>query len=733
MFHGMIKKCTVAVITGMLGSVLFVASVAAAAEANGIGEVQTREIKVTATRTEKDLLEVPMSVGVVTGGDQAGNPQTNVAEMLARIPGVTVMDGGMPGGKRVMIRGESPMRSLLLINGIKVSEQKSMSGSAILLDSSQIERIEVIKGPASVLYGSEALGGVINIITKKGGDKPIGFSQEVVFDSSNDSWDLQSALYGSYNGFNYRFTASGINAHDLHGADDTVRNSRYKNRYYSGQVGYDWDKGNVFLRADRYESRINIPTNYASGVIRHGSNAGMNNLTAVSLDLPKWDRESVSGGFEVREINDYLAKIKLNGFAQNMEKQFRNSVDVHNWTTTPMGSMIVDVVQNIETINDQDSYGGSLQTEWNFGGNHYVVAGLDYNLDKLDAKDNRLGGYTYIQPPMGSPTMRPSAPAYYRYKVQQQTLGAFIQDDWTFLPGWTATLGLRETWVNSELQSNDNPNLANNGDKNDSKLVGNLGLVYSGIKDVALRASWSQGYRFPALNQLYLGTVHGQTGNTLPNPDLSPETSNSFEIGARVAKKSWNFDVAAFYTDSRDYITTQDLNDGSGDSIFANIDKSRTFGLELAVDYTFSDWNLTPYASATWLNRRYENHITDINGNSVSYKTNRTGTPALQGVLGIRWQHELAKDLVLFTDAYSRVAAKAKSYSYDSTYSGDFQTTREGGWGTLNFTTGIEGKGDYKWHLTLSLRNLLNKNYTQASNTIEDPGFHAVIATGIQF
>ena len=725
MFYSMFKRhtlwCALAVFT-LSGSSAHAAT----------DEVQTREVKVTATRTEKDLMEVPMSVGVITVAAQKTNPQTSVAEMLAHIPGVTVMDGGMPGGKRVMIRGESPMRSLVLIDGIKVSEQKSMSGSAILIDTSQIERIEVIKGPASVLYGSEAIGGVVNIITKKGGDKPIGFTQNFIYDSSNNGLEIQSAVFGSYKGFNYRFTASGVNADDRWAADGRIFNSGYMNRYFSGQLGYDWDKGSVYLRADKYKSEISIPTSIVSGYHSVGSYAGNNSTTTVELDLPKWNRDSISGGVELRELNDYLAKIKLNGHYQNMEKKFNNNINVHV-TPTGMGPT-VDVLTKTRTINDQDSYGGSFQTEWTLGDSHYVIVGMDYNKDNLDAKDIRLGGRTQITPPFGVPSIIPIATGNYRYKASQEVIGAFIQDEWTFHEDWALTLGLRETWVRSEFKRNNSPVLAligSTGDASDSKLVGNAGLVYSGIKDVALRAMWSQGYRFPALNQLYLGTVHGSTTPTYPNPDLSPETSNSFEIGARIAKPDWNVDIAAFYTHSQNYITTKSAGSYN---IFTNMDSAETFGIEFAADYTFRPWNLTSYTTVTWLHREYENEVSLVNGGGrKSYKTSLTDTPPLQGAVGVKWQKEVFAATNLFTDLNLHWAAKAKSYSYDADYTGRFQTTNSHAWHTLNFTVGLQGTEEHKWNVALSLRNILNKNYRQAGNGVDDPGFHAVLAVGYEF
>ena len=129
--------------------------------------VQTSEVTVTAGRVEQQLLEVPMAVTVVTNQEIQESSARNVGELLEDIPGVMVNNAGSQGLKRVSIRGEDTFRTLTLIDGQKISEQKSMSGASILIDPSSIERIEVIKGPASVLYGSDALGGVVNIITKK--------------------------------------------------------------------------------------------------------------------------------------------------------------------------------------------------------------------------------------------------------------------------------------------------------------------------------------------------------------------------------------------------------------------------------------------------------------------------------------------------------------------------------------------------------------------------------------
>lgn len=167
--------------------------------------VQTSEVTVTAGRVEQQLLEVPMAVTVVTNQEIQESAARNVGELLEDIPGVMVNNAGSQGLKRVSIRGEDTFRTLTLIDGQKISEQKSMSGASILIDPSSIERIEVIKGPASVLYGSDALGGVVNIITKKGSKKPFEAEGSVAWNGAGHGWAETISLGGTYKGLNYHW------------------------------------------------------------------------------------------------------------------------------------------------------------------------------------------------------------------------------------------------------------------------------------------------------------------------------------------------------------------------------------------------------------------------------------------------------------------------------------------------------------------------------------------------
>ena len=132
--------------------------------------VRIEKMVISGTKTAHPLSEVPLSISIIDEQKLKRNTSSTAGDLFRDIPGIEILDtGALAGQKRIMIRGESGSRVLVLIDGQKISEQKSMDGAALLMDINSIERVEVIKGPASVLYGSEGMGGVINVITKKEG------------------------------------------------------------------------------------------------------------------------------------------------------------------------------------------------------------------------------------------------------------------------------------------------------------------------------------------------------------------------------------------------------------------------------------------------------------------------------------------------------------------------------------------------------------------------------------
>lgn len=240
-------------LAALLPSLLTVS--AAQANQESVEEKEGDTMVVSASRSEKPLWESPVSIQVVDRQALDKLTGDSVAEALRDVPGVEIYDNALAGRKQIRIRGEAPSRVLILIDGQEVTYQRSghNSGPGLLIDSSSLERIEVVKGPHSVLYGSLAIGGVINFITKKGGDKPIGGKINVVYDSATDGWTESAAVYGSIDGFDYRLNASYADHGDRDTPDGRLPNTGFDNQSQGAWLGYTLGKHKFGLSLDRYK------------------------------------------------------------------------------------------------------------------------------------------------------------------------------------------------------------------------------------------------------------------------------------------------------------------------------------------------------------------------------------------------------------------------------------------------------------------------------------------------
>jgi vitamin B12 transporter len=146
----------------------------------GIAQAETTTLDtvvVTATRTETPLSQIGSSVTVITADEIEEKQQTQVLDVLRSVPGVGIIQSGPSGAATsIYLRGTDTRHTLVLIDGIEYRDASSIGGGPKLenLTTDNIERIEIVRGAQSVLYGSDAIGGVISIITKNGSQKPTG-------------------------------------------------------------------------------------------------------------------------------------------------------------------------------------------------------------------------------------------------------------------------------------------------------------------------------------------------------------------------------------------------------------------------------------------------------------------------------------------------------------------------------------------------------------------------------
>ena len=546
---------------------LFVASAASASTSSTTPNKTNKEetLVVTANRSESSLWESPATIQVIDHQTLQNSTSTSIADDLQDIPGVEITDNALAGRKQIRIRGEASSRVLILIDGQEVTYQRAGQnyGAGLLIDESALERIEVVKGPYSVLYGSQAIGGVVNFITKKGGDKPLSGTVKAVYNSATAGWEESAAAWGSIGQFDYRINGSYSDQGERDTPDGRLPNTNFRNNSQGVWLGYNLDNQHFGLSLDRY--KLSTQTYYEDP---------NGDYDAFSVKLPKLEREKVGLFYDVDVDGDYLKKIHLDAYEQTIARKFENEVltsAVHNQT---------------QTNDKQYTQGVTLQSNISLPANNNLVVGTQYQRDRVSQTTN---GSTYLKP-----ISRETQTRAYNESEQSNT-SLFAQNDWHFADNWTWTLGARQYWLSSKLTRGDSNSTTNGITKDtsigaqstsDNALVSATSLRYSGFDNIELRAAFAQGYVFPTLTQLFSQTSAGG-GTTYGNANLKAEHSNNYELGARYNGNLWLVDGAVYYSQAKDYIASvacsgQAICNGttnsarSGNYYYDNIDRAKT-------------------------------------------------------------------------------------------------------------------------------------------------------------
>lgn len=648
---------------------------------------KSEDVVVTASRVEQQLADVNMSVSVITSEQiQQDAGATTIADLLeSTVPGIRVNNDGGQGIDRIKIRGEDSFRTVVMIDGQRISEQKSMSGVPLLIDPSQVERIEVIRGPASVLYGSDAIGGAINIITKKGGTKPVQGSVSVGFNSSNSGKEASASIYGGANGWKYRIAAATIDTGNLDTPVGEMPNTESNTKSADAFLSYDIDPNKTIGASFSYHK-----LDFMSGSIAY------DNPDDFYVHVPEWERTRGAIFGEFKNLTDSLVRLRIDAYHEQNEKLMNNHVGA--------GSFYVENLAD----NDTKTSGLSMQTDWQIGNNHYLITGYEYSIDQLEATSQ-----TYLNM---SSTNRIMSDKFFDGEQSRHAIFATMES--TVAQDWVLNYGVRYTWVASEMDVDIKTGTGTSGkqDSSDSKAVLNVGASYKGFENLTLRANWSQGYRYPLLQEQYVDTSMGSSSSiTYANPDLKPETSDNFEIGARYSNGPVRVDTAVFYSEADDYITTVAIDNNN--YRYTNIGKAKTVGFELDAGIRLG--NFEPYTVLTLLHRKYEEN---------DMETTKTGTPKVTTRYGVRYNTEY-NGALWRADAYAVTQSATESLDVSDP---DAEVISYGGATTFNLTGGVSFGPDNAYSFDAGFYNIGDKAY-QNNGAIYEAGRHFAIKLNAKF
>jgi hemoglobin/transferrin/lactoferrin receptor protein len=643
---------------------------------------ELEEIVVTASRTRERLFDSAQSLSVINDGELARATVPSLAELMRDIPGLQVTDSGQPGLGRIRIRGEESRRTAILINSQEVTDHYEV-GTPLTLHPAMVERVEVMRGSGSVLYGSQALSGVVNFITKKGGTEPLQATVEGGWDTATDGYNNFASLYGNVDGFEYRLAGSKSDHDDRSTPAGSMDNTSYDNDSVYLFAGRDFGDQRFEYTYEQFKSSSHA---YVEEEVK-----STYPLTDFYLESPQRDRDKHGLFYSWEVDNEWLQSFSANAFHQQSDRHF------YTYTETVWYS------RDINSRSTLDTDGALVQLNFQPLAAHRLIAGVQYLNDDVDQT-------RHVDTVSWTPQIAPPGIEVIHDKASIETWAMFVQDQWDISDQLSLTAGLRQYYVDGKLQDTDRASLVPGKLDSDSELIGALGLVWAPADDIRVRANASQGYVYPSLTQLATGAY---AGSNFVNPDasLDPEKSVNYELGMRLQSSNVTLDTAAFYTRSDDYIhhlpcTETDNCPGRRDRLYQNVGKSKAHGVELFVSYGGLLESLEPYASLTWMKREIE---------FEQFSTWNTAVPDYSGRLGLRWQGAVMFVPAVWADVFLRGES-----SSDLEEPGTVRDVLEekSGWVTVNLSTGVDLGADKQYRLSVDLLNLTDKEYIASTENL---------------
>lgn len=681
--------------TWALGTAALLPAAALAAPA----PVQTTEaVVVTAARSEQELSEVTSSVSVLGAEELRQKNEDNLPSLLQDVNSVKLISDGTPGVKRISLRGESSSRTLLLFDGQRFDDAKTKSGAPFLVNPFFIDRLEIVRGPSSVLYGSDALGGIVNVISYDYHDRPVGGDVGIFYNGQGEGFSEYLNLSGTVGDFKYKLGGFGTEMGDMYlSGHDRLDSTSYRQKGFNGAISYDFTE---HFNAELSHEYFDLAAHTAST----SKDSQYSEFTGY---LPAWSRQKTVLGLNFTDLNDTVQKVSFKIYQQKNKKDFNSQVSA-------AGPFVF-------AYNDQQTYGFNLQTELALNDYLFLITGVESRFDELDSDS---GAIINMGPVVGQglATIKDRD-----YKQQHHAwyglLEAYLTDD------LTAQFGLRYNYVKTDSGTSSmgmtmgdygtfSYDTSSDGSVHHSQWVGSFGLNYRLTDHAALRANYSQGYRVPNLQELYITTFTGQMQQG--NSSLDVETSDNYEIGMNYRNGGLTADLSLFYSVADDYIDTVNIGNWSSMEVYSyrNISKAKTFGAELELSYTRGSF--TPYLNVTAMRRKYD---------TGSDSSCDTGVPKLKGRLGLKYEDDYEINHY-YLDLFTRFATATDNDNLDgSSYFDDYHLA---GYATLNLSFGLYVGADQALKIYASAENILDQRY-QVSELIEEPGRFFTLGASYSF
>ncbi|MEA1891655.1 MAG: TonB-dependent receptor [Campylobacterota bacterium] len=570
-------------------------------------EMKELEVVSIATKTAKSIDGVAASVEVITQEQIERMGAESLKDIISKTPGIDIQYGTFPSASAtskssVSIRGMSANGTLFLLDGRRVAGEVANPYDLDRIPASIIQRVEIVKGPNSSLYGADAVGGVINIITKKATDElkidaNARYGANEHGEAQNTHLDL--SIQGKNSGFGYSAYAgyttttpytqneiadvylakpvagqstkakpsSGhpfinpMTMKDYYATDVTYRE---ESEIYTlgGRISYDFTSDFVMGMDVNYfnEEREGVYIGYFHPTGYKTPNAGippaMRNKPIPAYNIPvnsKDENHRLDLSVDMSYAPTDELEIKARVYNSSYEK--RNTTTAKEFLDMGYASEEQSAKNGMNA--DVDITVGELMATYLAGESNLITGGVEY-------RDEERRSSVFTQ---GSQMTEK--------KVKYKSI--YIQDELEVSEEFNTIFGARyEDISNAE-----------------NRPTFRVGGVYEFTKLAKLRANFGQGFRTPDIREMY---IHKQTPNGLQigadvmGYDLKPESTNAFELGLGGNAQKFRYDIVGFYNQIDNMIAqTMGTFQGKSAYTFENIADAKTYGMELSLNYRFME------------------------------------------------------------------------------------------------------------------------------------------------
>lgn len=555
------------------------------------------EMVVSATRSEKKLLDTAASVSVITDKDLNKMHINNLDEAFVKIPGVYVgrLSGIGSTTSQTVMRGVNAANSVaVLVDGVQVNDSYngSVTWSAIPVD--MVKRVEVLRGPASVLYGGNALAGVINIITK---------------DVDKTSVNLKLS-YGSNNTQNHSLYVAGKASDKL---DFNVNYEKKKTDGYitdpvlSSKAVFGAETTTTNTGAKRWIIGNKGKRQWDENTVGVGFKYHFDESKSLALDFTKNEYE-YSYSAPTSYFGDDIIKKAGTYFSTPGEKASNKYNMTYNDSENGWKAVVgysdqykqhdTSISKATDSSKPNTRFSFDLQKNQIISANNNAVFGLNYRKDEMDATVYKLADKFNSDSKIAVDSMASGT---------NKSFSAYVMDEHKFSDRWTATAGLRyDKWSTDGRILLPNKTEAINYDESTyDNWSPSLSVMYKPEADSSVYLSWGKAFEAPSLYRMYSSSYSSNVYN-IANPNLKPQKAETFELGY---KKDLNnksaIGVSVYDTKYKGLLYKNSLGvvDGMNATCYQNAGEAEAKGFELELNHNFDDkWS-------AFLNYTYQNPV----------------------------------------------------------------------------------------------------------------------------